>query len=157
MGASRYLASALLGVMAGARSQSVLAFVAWRGLDARLANPLGRTATTLAALGEVIGDKTPWVPDRTATGPLAGRIAFGAVGGAAVARAVDAPVLSSALVGGATAGVATFALHRARRWLGQHTPLPDIAVALAEDACVVALALAADRSLGDLAQHQSKG
>lgn len=149
MASPRYLSAALIGVMAGARSQSVLAFVAWRGLDSRLATPLGRSVTTLSALGEVIGDKTPWVPNRTAAGPLAGRILFGGVGGAAVGRSEGAPMVLTALVGGVAAGLATFVLHRARRWLGRRTPLPDAALALAEDACVIGLALATHRSLSE--------
>ncbi len=135
----------------------MLAFVAWRGLDARLASPLGRCGTTLAVLGECLGDKTPWVPDRTAPGPLAGRMVFGAIGGAAVARSEGAPILRSALVGGAAAGLATFGLHRARRWLGRHTPLPDVVIALAEDAGVLALAVLAGRRLGAASAYQSEG
>jgi len=141
------LAPALLGVMAGARSQSVPAFVAWRGLDRRAASPLGRTATALAAVGEAGGDKTPWVPDRTAPGPFFGRVLFGALGGVAVARHQDSPPLPAAIVAGASAAVSTFALHRARRWLGRRTPLPDIAWAVGEDVCVATLAVVTGRIL----------
>jgi len=148
------VAPSLLGVMAGARSQSVLAFIAWHGLDRRAASPLGRSVTTLAALGEAVGDKTSWVPDRTAPGPLFGRIAFGALGGVAVARFEGSRPLCAAIVGGASAAVSTFALHRARRWLGRHTPLPGLAWALVEDGCVALLGVAASRRLS---RHQSEG
>lgn len=141
------VALAVLGVMAGARSQSVPAFVAWRGLDRRATSSLGRSATALAVLGEVVGDKTPWTPDRTAPGPLFGRIVFGALGGVAVARYEDSAMLPAAIVTGASAAVSTFVLHRARRWLGRHTPLPDLAWALFEDGCLALLAVAAGRRL----------
>ena len=148
------LTPTLLGVMAGARSQSVFAFVAWQRLDRRVGSRLGRTAATFAALGEAVGDKTPWVPDRTGRGPLFGRVLFGALGGIAVARHEGARALPAAVVGGAAAAVSTFVLHRTRRWLGRHTPLPDLAWALVEDGGVAALAVTAGRSLRD---HQRKG
>jgi len=132
----------------------VPAFIAWQGLDRRAASPLGRGATALAALGEAVGDKTPWVPDRTGPGPLFGRAAFGALGGVAVARFQGSSRLRGALVGGASAAVSTFALHRARRWLGRHTPLPDFAWALVEDGGVALLAVAAGRTLRP---HQFEG
>lgn len=137
----------ILGVMAGGRSQSVTAFIAWQSLDRRAASPLGRGAATLAALGEVIGDKTPLAPDRTEPGPLFGRMMFGAVGGAAVARHQCSSIVPSAIVGAVAAAAATFGFHRLRRWLGRSTPLPDIAWALAEDAGVAALGVAAARRL----------
>ncbi len=152
--AMNLLTPAILGVMAGARSQSVPVFIAWRGLDDRAATSLGRGATALAALGEAVGDKTPWVPDRTGRGPLFGRVAFGALGGVAIARSEGSRPLCAALVGGASAAASTFVLHRARRWLGRHTPLPDLAWALFEDGCIALLAVAAGRTLR---LHQPKG
>jgi len=133
--------------MAGGRSQSVTAFIAWQGLDRRAASPLGRAAATLAVAGEAVVDKTPLVPPRTQPGPLLGRMMFGAIGGAAVARHQRASIVPSAIIGATAAAAATFGFHRARRWLGQRTPLPDFAWAVAEDAGVAALGVAAARRL----------
>lgn len=138
---------AILGVMAGGRSQSVSAFIAWQGLDRRASTPLGRAAATLSLAGETVADKTPLVPPRTRVGSLFGRMVFGAMGGVAAARHRRGSVLPSVLVAGAAAAAATFGLNRARTWLGEHTPLPDFAWAIAEDAGVAALGVAAARRL----------
>lgn len=135
----------MLGVMAAGRSQSVPAFIAWRRVEPRVGGTLGRGVTACFAAGEVIIDKLPWTPDRTDPGPLFGRVVFGALGGAAIERSEGGSVLRGALLGGGTAAVATFALHRIRRWLTSHTPLPPIAWGVAEDAAIVALGVAAAR------------
>lgn len=139
----------MLGVMAAGRTQSVSALVAWRGLEPHVGGTLGRVAATCSAAGEVIGDKLPWIPDRTAPGPLFGRVIFGAAGGALVERHEGGRGLRGALVGGATAAIATLVLHRTRRWLSRHTPLPAIAWGFAEDAAVAALGVAASRRIED--------
>lgn len=148
------LLPAILGVMSAGRSQSVGAFIAWQGLHPRAASPIGRGVTALAVAGEVIGDKTPWVPDRTNPGPLFGRTVIGAIGGAVLAHHRGTPILPAALAGAGAAAAGTFALHRARRWLGRHTPLPDLAWALVEDAGVAALGVAAARRLH---RHEIEG
>ena len=137
----------MLGVMAAGRSQSVGALIAWRGLHPLASGNLGRGLTTCSALGEVIGDKLPWIPDRTDPGPLFGRVLFGAAAGAVVERHEGGRGLRGAFLGGIAAGVATFVLHRTRRWLSRHTPLPAIAWGAAEDAAVAALGIAASRRI----------
>ncbi|MGE3962195.1 MAG: hypothetical protein AB7F65_11000 [Dehalococcoidia bacterium] len=138
---------AILGVMAAGRSQSVPALIAWGQLDRRAGSNVGRGVATCLVASEVVGDKLPWIPDRTEAGPLAGRVAFGAAGGAAVERFEGGPGWRGALIGGAAAAAGTFAIHRVRRWLSEHTPLPPIAWGIAEDAGVAALGIAAARRL----------
>lgn len=135
-----------LGALAGLRSMLPLALVS-RRLAARRPRPAGvrallgsRPATvglTVAAVGELLADKTPLVPARTQPLPLAGRL----LAGAAVASAARGPAASAA--GAALAGVlgalaGSFAgLHLRRaggRLLGRDWP-----AALAEDAlCLLA-------------------
>lgn len=114
--------------------------------DAALRSPLAFAAFALAAGGEIVGDKLPFTPDRIAPGPLGGRVASGALVGAAVARdARLAPAVGGAI--GAIAAVGgSFGGYYARRALARATPLPAITWALAEDALAVALALVALRS-----------
>lgn len=98
----------------------------------------------LAAAGELAADKLPWVPDRTDLAPLAGRIASGALVGAAVAGRRGTSRLASAIAGALGAGASTFAMHRARREAsGVLGPVP---AALAEDALAAALGAAAARA-----------
>jgi uncharacterized membrane protein len=105
-----YLLALLIGVVAGLRSMTAPALVSWAAHLGWL--PLGGTwlaflgyawtpwLLTLFALGELIIDKLPSTPSRTAPPGFAGRIVTGALSGAAVATA------GGAMVGGIVAGIA---------------------------------------------------
>src|SRR6476660_4063261 len=62
------------------------------------------TALVLAALGEMVFDKTPLAPDRIALLPLAGRVGWGAAVGAAV-FARRRSLLAGGIAGGLTAAM----------------------------------------------------
>lgn len=102
----------------------------------------GTVARTLEllALGELIADKLPGVPDRIAPGPLVARAGIGGALGS-IAGAGHRP--AAALIGAGSAVAAAFAGWWVRREAARATHLPDVAVAVAEDA----LALAAGRRL----------
>ncbi len=91
----------------------------------------------LGAAGEYVGDKLPQTPSRLQPGPLGGRIAIGALTGAASCRAAGL----SATVGGALGALgalggsaAGFAL---RTIIGPRLGLPDFPLALLEDAAAI--------------------
>lgn len=140
----------LLGVMAGMRSMSAPAVVSQRLADRkrffsrdRLESELHDRRTARALLGvagaEMVADKLPFMPARTSFPLILGRAAAGAVGGwlAAGRRHPRAQYAAA----GAVAAVATaYAMVRARKWIAEHSPLPDTVVALAEDAAVAGLA-----------------
>jgi uncharacterized membrane protein len=94
----------------------------------------------LGAVGEYVGDKLPLTPGRLEPLPLGGRVAFGALTGAASCKAAgQSPIVGAALgafgaVGGAAAG---FAL---RTIVAPRLGLPDFPVALLEDGLTVAAA-----------------
>lgn len=137
-----------LGAIAGMRSMSAPAFVAHAIArhDAPLPDSglglLGQPAVVallkLFAAGELVGDKLPFIPGRIEPGPLAGRMASGAVVGATVARLGNSSAGAGALLGAASAVAGAFAAFHARRALGEKTGLPDPFVALGEDALVLA-------------------
>jgi len=92
-----YLRAAVLGFASGLRSQMPLALIVAaigrEQLPADATGPLSFLRTRVArlgfgaaAIGEVIADKTPFVPDRTNPGPFAGRLFFGGLTGALFAR-----------------------------------------------------------------------
>lgn len=147
-----------LGAIAGMRSMSAPAFVAnalgRRDAPAGASGPglLGRPAVgavlKLFAAGELVGDKLPFVPSRLDPGPLAGRMASGAVVGATIARLGNSSAGAGALLGAASAVAGAFTAFHARRALGEKTGLPDPLVALGEDALVLA---AGNWLAGDLA------
>jgi uncharacterized membrane protein len=135
-----------LGAISGLRAASGPAFVsraASRGdLDlggtplAFLGSPRLSKALTVAQLGEMIGDKLPATPGRTALPPLLGRAASGGLVGAAAYVSESRSVVTGAVLGSAAAVVAAFAGEKLRAIVGQKTGLPDALVAVAEDAVV---------------------
>lgn len=105
----------------------------WRWFGSRGA----LVAFGLGAVGEYIGDKLPQTPGRLQPAPLGGRIAFGALTGAASCRAAGlSPLVGGALgafgaLGGSAAG---FGL---RTVIGPRLGLPDFPLALLEDATAI--------------------
>lgn len=132
--------AALLGLATGGRSTLALAGPA---LAASPSSAKARTAV-LALAGELVADKLPMTPNRTASGSLAARLAAGAGGGAALARAEGLapalPMVAGALgtLAGSYGGLAW------RTWSAQ--AMPPVLGAVLEDAVAVTLALTASRS-----------
>lgn len=118
-----------MGVLTGIRAMAGLASL----------SSTHRVATktlALAAAGETVADKTPWVGDRTDPVPLAGRTIIGAGIGALIAGEQNDSRLLGALLGAATAMIATHLAFQLRK----HLPLSNTAGGLLEDGVVVALA-----------------
>ncbi len=126
------------GLIAGLRSMSAPAAV-----SAALSHEhalAARAAPALRALaaGEMLADKLPFMPVRTAPVALAGRVLLGALSGAALAAAYRRSLLVGALLAGATAIPSSYAGLALRSAAVQRLGLPDPLVALLEDALVVA-------------------
>jgi uncharacterized membrane protein len=134
--ARRIGGAALVGVACGMRTFTGPAALAVRG---RVRSGRARAALVAAAAGEAVGDKTPLVPPRTSSLPLAARIGSGALSGAAVAGVPGAAAGALGAVGGAFGG------QRARGGLGRLTGLPDALLAVAEDSAAVTAAALATR------------
>jgi uncharacterized membrane protein len=104
-----YLFALLLGFIAGLRAMTAPAAVSWAAylgwLDvsgtwlAFLGNAWTRWILTLLALGELVTDQLPSTPSRTVPLQFAGRIATGALSGAAIGAE------HGAIVGGLFAGI----------------------------------------------------
>jgi len=93
---------------------------------------------TLLALVELIADKLPQTPARTAPLGLIARIVLGCLGGVALATSTGGNLLGAGIVGITGALVGTFAGYRIRRDLVLRAHLTDFAVAIAEDMIAVA-------------------
>lgn len=138
-----------LGIMSGGRSATPLAVLAlnhdrsslkgaWQDWKV-FSTPLGRGILVASAVGELIGDKLPKTPSRIAPGALFGRIASGALAGAALGTTGKRDLrLEGAILGGVGAIVGSFVGWAARKAVGGATGLPDPVVALAEDAATIA-------------------
>ena len=153
------LLAIVIGVVAGLRSLSAPAVVAWAAhlgwlnlgwmnpgwLNAH-GSPLHFMASvwtvgifTLLALVELVADKLPSTPSRTAAVGLSARIVTGGLSGATVAVAGGAPVWLGALAG-AIGGVAgAFGGYQARVSLVRALRVPDIAGAIPEDLVAIGL------------------
>ena len=135
----------LIGCVCGLRSMTAPAVVAWAAhmgwlhLDgswlAFLANKISLVIFSLFAVGELIADKLPFIPARTQVGPLAVRVIFGALCGAALCISAAVSPLLGALLGAGGGVAGAFAGYNYRRRLAARAP--DLMLALLEDLVAV--------------------
>ncbi len=148
--AQAYAGATALGVMAGMRSMSAPALISQVARKGQLAvegsklgflNSRGAISTTaLLALGEIVADKLPSAPARTNAGSLITRAVSGAFSGAVLCSAKKKSPWLGAFYGTLGALGGTFAAYHLRRSVEQNLKLPDVVVAVAEDAVVAASA-----------------
>jgi uncharacterized membrane protein len=91
------------------------------------------------AAGELVRDKIPGLPDRIEPAPLLARATSGAVSGAALSQAAGEPLAAGAVPGAAAAVLSAFGMYHLRRTLTHRFGLPDLPVALAEDAAALSI------------------
>ena len=150
--------SLLIGVVAGLRSMTApavtsrtLARSEFDEMGPEWMRTLSRPATArwlaFAAAGELLVDKLPIAPNRTVPPSLLWRIASGALCGAAVARALGGELRTGAIAGGAGAVIGSYAGQNIRRMIGQILGVPDVLVAIAEDAVTATAAYSIARSV----------
>jgi uncharacterized membrane protein len=139
-----FAGAALLGALAGVRSMAAPAAVAQlsrKGALAGLPGPLAfvagsrfLTAASVLAVSELVADKLPFTPNRTAAGPLLGRALIGGASGAVICSAKRRSVLAGALIGATAAVGAAYGAYELRRQTVRRLRVPDMVVGLAEDA-----------------------
>src|ERR1700760_402542 len=139
-----FAGAALIGVLAGMRSMAApaaLGQLSRKGALDEVTGPLGlvtgstfTTTTSILAAGEFLADKLPFVPNRTAAGPLAGRALTRGLSGADIFLANRRSVAAGALIGAAAAIGAAYGAYELRKQAGEQLHLPDAIIALAEDA-----------------------
>jgi uncharacterized membrane protein len=138
-----------IGIVAGLRSLTAPAVVAW-GVHLSWLNlhssPLAFIGSTTAvailsvlAIGELIADKLPMIPRRTAPAPLLARIVTGGLCGACLCAAAGQSLVAGALLGGIGGVVGAFLGYGIRRRLDLH--IKDLVVAACEDLVAIGLAL----------------
>lgn len=149
------LAAAGLGAVTGLRSMTGLAMASHElserpageidGLRRWLASDPVAIALSALAIGELIVDKLPEVPDRIDLAPLAGRGVMGALVGA-VAGGED-QWIAGAMVGAVAAVAAAWVGWSVRKEAGWATGFPDPVLAVVEDAVAIAGAREAARAM----------
>ena len=144
-----WVLAAGIGVIAGLRSMTGPAVVAWAAYMGWIhlqGSPLSFMGSiwvvglfTLAALAEFVVDQLPQTPARTAPGPLLARIVTGGLCGSCLAVAGGQSLLAGALLG-AVGGVAgAFIGYQARTGLVRGLHVPDRVIAIPEDLIAVVL------------------
>lgn len=144
-----YVLAAGLGVIAGMRSMAAPAFVSrylsrqrrrrsYSAVTRLLASRRTANVLGLLAIGEMVADKTPLVPDRTEPPALAGRLLMAAVSGVAVAEARGGSWPMAALISAAAAAGSTYGFYHLRALAARRTGLSNPALGLTEDAVVIA-------------------
>ena len=137
----------LIGLFAGLRSLTAPATTAWAAHLGwlRLERPLSLIGSlpsvvifTLLAIAELVADKLPKTPSRTAPLGLIARILMGGLSGACVAAAGGQGALPGAALGAVGGVVGCFGGYQARTRLVKALRVPDIYVALFEDVIAIA-------------------
>ena len=141
------LFSFLLGCVDGLRSMTAPAVVCWAAYfgwlhlgGTKLAfveHPATRIVVTLLALGELVADKLPNTPARTAPVGLIARIVLGGACGAALAVSAGGSIVLAGVMGVIGAVVGTFGGYNIRHTLVTRMHVPDLVVALTEDAIAI--------------------
>jgi uncharacterized membrane protein len=108
------------------------------GMSAGKALALGAISGLRSASGPAfVGDKLSVAPSRTGWPPLLGRAVSGGLAGAAVFLSEGGPATTGAIIGSSAAVAAAFAGENLRALVASASGLPDLGVAIAEDAVVL--------------------
>ena len=137
----------LIGVVSGLRSLTAPAVVAWaayRGwivLHHPYLHFLGSLASvivfTVFAIVELFADQLPSTPSRTAPPGLIARIVLGALCGASLADAGAQSIAIGAVLGAAGGIAGAFGGYQVRTRLVKALKVPDLVIALLEDALAI--------------------
>ncbi len=138
--------SFLIGFFAGLRSLTAPAVTAWAVSLGWLKLPrpfsligskLSIVIFTLLAIAELVADKLPRTPNRTAPAGLIARVVTGGLSGACVAAGKGQGVLLGAILGAIGGVFSCFGGYQARTRLVQTLGTRDVYIALIEDLLAV--------------------
>jgi uncharacterized membrane protein len=114
----------------------------WLHLDGTVLSFMGSTAAvvvfTLLAAGELVADKLPSTPSRTEAPGLTARIVLGALSGGCIALSASSPLAFGAVLGGFGGIAGAFTGYQGRTRLVRAFKVPDLVIALLEDAVAIA-------------------
>jgi uncharacterized membrane protein len=140
-----------IGLVAGLRSLLAPATVAWAArlgwlhLQGTTLGFMGSKVAvvlfSLLAIGELIGDKLPRTPKRTAVAPLLARMLTGSLSGGCLCLSWHQSLGIGAVLGAIGAVIGAFGGYETRKRLVTQLNLPDLVVALLEDLVAISLAL----------------
>ena len=150
-----YVRTLVLGLVAGLRSLLAPALLSHyltgkknneppeKVVTNLLTRPRAASVLEILSAGEIVGDKLPATPSRLDPLPLAARAFSGALVGGTLFGAAKKPLLLGVLLGAGAAVAGAYGGYHLRRIVKEEFGLPDVVVALSEDA----IALGAARSV----------
>jgi uncharacterized membrane protein len=136
------LLALLIGILSGLRALSPIAVTAWGAYLGwfNLPRPYSLIGTiagvailSLAAIGELVNDKLPKTPPRTAAPSVVIRCLLGAFAGACIAMAGMQSAIAGAGAGIVGALIGTFGGYQVRMRLVKALGTPDFPIAILED------------------------
>ena len=145
-----YLLVAALGACTGLRTMTPIAVLCWFAWEQTLhlsgwrsfaASLVSVVIFTAAAAGELVGDKLPSTPSRTAPLGLGARVVFGAFVAVILAQPLLLNPFVAAMLGAVGAVVGAYVGWFARTRTVAALHVPDLPVALTEDAITLALSI----------------
>jgi len=147
------MAIPVLGMMTGLRTMTPMAVVCWFAylnllpVEGTWAFWTAKLVTaivfTVLAAGELIGDKLPNTPNRTAIGPFFARLVFGGLVGAICATGVTGSAFEGIVLGALGALIGTFLGYQIRKRLVEWSQRPDWNIAVIEDIAAIVLSILA--------------
>jgi Predicted membrane protein len=139
-----------IGIVAGLRSLTAPAVVSWAATAgwlnlhgsplAFMGSKIAAVILSLLAIGELIADKLPTTPKRTALAGLLARIVMGGLSGACLCASVHQSLVAGALPGAAGAVAGAFGAYQIRKNLVSNLNIKDTFVAVAEDLVAIGFA-----------------
>jgi uncharacterized membrane protein len=139
-----------IGVVAGLRSLTAPAVVSWAAHFGWLnlySSPFAFMSSTVAvaifsllAIGELVADKLPKTPKRTAPAPFIARILTGALCGACLCVAASQSLFMGTMLGAMGGVIGTFGGYEIRKRLVSNLNIKDIFIAIPEDLIAISLA-----------------
>jgi uncharacterized membrane protein len=145
------IAIPLLGLVTGMRTFTPMAVLCWFAYAGHLpvdgtwaswtAKLVAAIVFTVLAFGELIGDKLPKTPSRTAPGPLIARLVFGVLIGAIVATGLYGSEVEGVILSVLGVAVGAFGGYLIRREIVAQLGCKDWPVALLEDASAILCAV----------------
>ncbi|SCZ68412.1 hypothetical protein [Thiohalomonas denitrificans] len=158
MSSNRLLLAAIgIGAVAGMRTMTAPAAVAWRDRGSAAArSPCVTSVLAGLAMLELLADKIPTAPDRVETGALAARAASGAWSAAQFAKRGGGPLPGYAAVGAGAAVASAWGFYRLRRAAGR-LGIPDLWLGLAEDLLALVMASRVSRAAWNKAGVKVEG
>jgi len=146
-----FLQPFLIGVVAGLRSLTAPAVVAWGAHRnwlhlhntpfSFMGSPAAVAVFTLLAAAELVVDKLPSTPSRTKPAGLSARFVLGGLSGACIAVSASQSIAFGTVLGGCGGVVGAFAGYEVRTRLVRALNVPDFVIASLEDVLAIAVPL----------------